>query len=295
MNDSYVLTWHGAAGGGKTMSADIQCIIDMVCYGQKVFSMVPISFDFEDDEGFVTNYSSIPLDIPALLRQDEMYRENVVLWDEINLWLFSRAHQAVLNKVISQLVTLRRKLDLSFYATSQFLSLVDKNFRIQNDSEIFCFDLHYVYPNLSKGQVIHQEMIDKSGKFTGIPFDRSEEYYENYVHGDAFKGTYPTKFTFNIFEAMRKYKINVDTEEITTLDSIGHAGSWKPIEKVKLLCDNLEGDRWYTEDIQKYLAENGITGDTRSIGRMMKKAGYKRKTITGGNHIYIRENEEVLV
>jgi hypothetical protein len=293
MDDSYVLIWHGAAGAGKTMSADVQCIIDMVVYNQKVYSMVPISFTFQDDEESVpVEYASIPLDIPALLRQDEMYRNSVVLWDEINLWLFSRNHQAVLSKVISQLITLRRKLDISFYATSQFLSLVDKNFRIQLDAEVFCFDLHYVYHNLSKGQIIHQELKDISGKFTGKPFDYAPLTYENLLRGDPFKGTYPTKHTFNIFEAMRKYKVNMDVEEVTTLDSVGKS-NWQPIDKVKVLIDNLEGNQWYTSDIQKYLAENGITGDTRSIGRMMKKAGYKRKPATGGQYVYIPESEGV--
>lgn len=288
MKDSYVLIFHGGAGSGKTMSAVVQCVIDMVCHGQTVFSMVPIVFTFKESEKSpAVHYESKMLELDALLLQDEMFRNSIVLWDEINLWLFSRSHASVLNKLSSQLFTLRRKLDMSFYATSQFLSLVDKNIRIQSDANILCFDLHYRYRNLSKGQIIHQELQDESGKFTGRPFQSTNMTYERLLHADPFKGTYDTKKTFDIYEAQRRYRIRQDIKEITR-DGVDNSFS-EMSGTVKTLCDELPGERWLTSDIQDYLRDNGIQAGVREIGRMMKAAGYKHKQTTGGGYVYIRE------
>lgn len=288
MDDSFVLLFDGGRGGGKTMSAVVQCIIDMVCYGQTVFSMVPIEFDFKESEkSSAIHYESKMLDIDALLLQDEMFRNSIVFWDEINLWLFSRSHAAVLNKLSGLLFTLLRKLDMSLYATSQFLSLVDKNIRIQADANILCFDLHYQYHNLSKGQIIHQELKDISGKFTGRPFESTSVTYERLLHGNPFKGTYDTKKTFDIYEAQRRYRVKMAVKEITR-DGVDNSFS-DMSENVKKLCDELPGERWFTSDIQDYLKSNGIQADSRAIGRMMKAAGYKHKQVAGGSYVYLRE------
>ena len=287
MDDSYVLLFDGGRGGGKTMSAVAQCIIDMVCYGQVVFSMVPISFDYVASENSPpVHYESKMLNIDALLLQDKMFQNSIVFWDEINLWLFSRSHATVLNKLSGLLATLLRKLDMSLYATSQFLSLVDKNIRIQSDADILCFDLHYQYHNLSKGQIIHQELKDKSGKFTGRPFESTGMTYERLLHGNPFKGTFDTKRTFDIYEAQRRYRVKMDFKEITR-DDVDNSTT-EMYGTVKKLCDELPGERWHTSDIQDYLKDNGIQADTREIGRMMKAAGYKHKQIAGGGYVYLR-------
>jgi len=288
MDDSYVLLFDGGRGGGKTMSAVVQCVIDMVCYGQTVFSMVPIIFDFKESENApAVHYESKMLDIDALLLQDPMFKNSIVFWDEINLWLFSRAHATVLNKLSGLLVTLLRKLDMSLYATSQFLSLVDKNIRIQADANILCFDLHYQYRHLSKGQIIHQELKDISGKFTGRPFETTGVTYERLLHGNPFKGTYDTKKTFDIYEAQRRYRVKMGVKEITR-DGVDNSFT-EMQETVKKLCDELPGERWFTSDIQEYLGNNGIQADSRAIGRMMKAAGYMHKQVAGGSYVYIRE------
>lgn len=287
MDDSYLLLFDGGRGGGKTMSAVVQCIIDMVCYRQTVFSMVPIVFDFKENENSpVVHYESKMLDIDALLLQDEMFRNSIVFWDEINLWLFSRSHASVLNKLSGLLVTLLRKLDMSLYATAQFLSLVDKNIRMQADANILCFDLHYQYRNLSKGQIIHQELKDISGKFTGRPFESTGVTYERLLHSNPFKGTYDTKKTFDIYEAQRRYRVKMAVKEITR-DGVDNSFS-DMCGNVKKLCDELPGERWYTSDIQEYLGSNGIQADSRTIGRMMKAAGYQHKQVAGGSYVYLR-------
>jgi hypothetical protein len=299
MDDSYVLMFHGGAGGGKTMSAAVQCAIDMVCYKQTVYSMVPISFDFRaDDESEPVHYESKMLDLDGLLKQDKKYENSIVFWDEINLWLFSRSHASVINKLYSQLITLRRKLDMSLYATAQFLSLVDRNIRMQADSEIFCFDLHYAYPNLSKGEIISQTLTDVSGKFTGRMHEMTGITYERMLHGEWFKGIYPTKKTFDIYEAQRKYKVKFGTVKEIDVDNIGNSSEeWDspPIvkNKVKELCDSLPGEKWYTSEIQAYLNNNGVEGTPRKIGWMMKNAGYKRKQVSSGEYIYVRDKELV--
>lgn len=287
MEDNNVLLFHGARGSGKTMSAVVQCVIDMVCHGLTVYSLVPIAFDFKESENTPpVHYESKMLDIDALLLQDEMFRNSIVFWDEINLWLFSRSHATTLNKLSGQLATLLRKLDMSLYATAQFLSLVEKNIRIQADAFISCFDLHYQYRNLSHGQVIHQELQDRSGRFTGRTFETTGITYERLLHSDPFKGIYDTKKTFDIYEAQRKYRVKMGVKEITR-DGVDN--SYTEMQgTIKKLCDELPGERWITSDIQDYLRDNGIQADTRAIGRMMKAAGYKHKQIAGGSYVYIR-------
>lgn len=291
IKESYVLIFHGARRSGKTMSAVVQGIIDMVCNGRKVYSMVPIKFDLVESEGkSPVRYESLMFDLESLLLQDPMFINSTVIWDEINLWLLSRNHAAVLNKLSGQLATLIGKLGMNLYATSQFLSLVEKNIRIQADALIACFDLHHSYKNLSQGQVIHQELQDYSGRFTGRPFETTGETYERLLHGDMFKGTYDTHKTFDIYEAAARYRVTGEVREIS------YGAIKNPVEEKRILYDrtaqlmnDLPGDRWLSSDIQDYIKSNGIEADTRAIGRMMKAAGYKHKQIAGGGYVYLRE------
>lgn len=196
--DSFLIVFHGPRRGGKTLSAVVQAIIDMIC-GRKVWSNFPISFNF-----YGKHYESMPLDYHALLRQDPQFENGVIVWDETALWAFARNSQAFFNKMLGLILTLIGKMELNLYVTVQFLKLLDSNVRIQMDALVMCTDLSFKYPHLGRGTTIGQLMQDISGRFTGETYDYSERIYQRTLHGQFAWYCYNTKQSFLVEETQRK-------------------------------------------------------------------------------------------
>ena len=202
--DSYVLLFHGSRRGGKTLSMVTQAVLDMIA-GRTVFANFQISFTYKGKA-----YHSLPLDYYALLAQDEQYKDAVICWDETALWAYSRDSSATFNKVIGLALTLIGKWETNLYCTVQFLNMIDKNFRQQADSQILCTDLSFKYSHLGRGTMIGQLLQDISGRFTGTMWEHNRETFQRTLKGKPFWFFYNTKQTFNIFEAKRKVKLDLN-------------------------------------------------------------------------------------
>lgn len=285
MEDSYCFIWHGPRGGGKTASLVGTCVEDMICYNQRVISNVPISFDYEPEPGGPSiHYESEPLNIDALLALDDSVNNAIIAWDEIPLWAYSRGAQSVLNKLVGLIITLLRKNDLSLYVTTQFLSLIDKNIRIQGDAQIECTDLYYKYRDtMRKGELISQKIVDASGKLSGTIGTPMERLFR----AKSIWHTYPTKLKFDVLAAQgTKYKLNAATKLIT-FGGVEGRDQEAEIEQTVDLLGKLEGNRFDSEGLQAYLQENGIEGSPSVLGKLIRSAGFTKKRTTAG-YIYVR-------
>jgi len=201
MIDSYVIVWHGPRRGGKTVSQSTQSGIDMI-NGRNVWSNYPISFQYRSRyDHILRDYSSQPLDYDALLHQDSQFEGGVISWDEPALWLFARSFQSKVNKLFSLIITLMGKMEMNYYFTCQFLSLLDKNVRMQMDALIFCSDLSFKYHQLERGTTIGQLLQDMSGRFTGDMYENTNDVYQQTFFCKPFWPIYDTKATFDVIKA----------------------------------------------------------------------------------------------
>lgn len=203
-DDSYLVIYHGPIRGGKTLSMSADAATDMI-KGKKVYSNYKIEFCYEN-----SIYYAEPLlpeelfyfDIPEIKAK---YEGSVIVIDEGALLMAAREFQTATNKVISNAMLLRGKLEVSVYITVQYLSMFEKNMRIQEDFLVFCHDLSFRHPELLikkridgveydfRGGYISQSFQDISGRKTGYMYEETGDVYNQIFHGEDFWNIYNTK------------------------------------------------------------------------------------------------------
>jgi len=294
MRDSNVLVFTGARGSGKTMSAVVQCIVDMVVYGQTIVSNVPISFLFKDDDGSKPKlYQSLPLSIDDVVKLDETIKNCVILWDEMPLWLYSRQSNALLNRLAGLILTLLRKRSMSLYVTSQFLKLIDSNVRIQMDCEVRCSDMSYKWHNLRRGELIQQTILDVSGRFTGATYEESKRSYERLLHASDFWGVFDSYASFDIYDAQTKYRLAGKVKEIVPGD-VEDAYTPDLLEQVKREIADIPPARYEASELQNYIKNAlGVNLDNRALGRLFKAAGLKYSKSTKGYYYEVKDTQNI--
>jgi hypothetical protein len=288
MPDSTVIAWHGPRGSGKTLSMVVQSIIDMV-RGRTVWSNMPIVFNYKkDDDSEAIRYEALPLNIDALITQDIELTGGVIVWDEMPLWVHSRSSNAVMNRLVGMILTMLRHRTLSLYLTTQFLSFVDKNVRLQMDAEVHCTDLSFKYRQLERGSTIGQLLSDVSGMFTGEQFEVSHKFYRRTLFGKRFWYCYDSYNTFDILKAQQKVRLNLGHRVISRED-LTHGsmeGFDDPVVRVRELMGELKGSQFGASEVQTYLSSNGLPGNIASLGRLIKAAGWTKKRLHNGEYIY---------
>lgn len=291
MADSTVIAWHGSRGSGKTLSMVVQAIIKMIG-GQTVWSNIPIVFNYQtEDNSTPIRYEALPLNVDALITQDVNLTGGIICWDEMPLWVYSRASSSVMNKLVGQILTMLRHRTLSLYLTTQFLSFVDKNVRLQMDCDIHCTDLSFKYRQLERGSTIGQLSKDISGMFTGEQYDITGRIYRRTLFGKRFWFCYDSYNTFDILKAQQKVKLNLGSRLITREDLAHGAieGIDDPVVRVRELMGELKGSQFGAGEVQNYLSSNGLLGNVGSMGRLIKAAGWVRKRLGNGDYIYRRD------
>lgn len=224
--DSYFIMYHGPRRGGKSVSASQQAAMDLLS-GRRVFANYPIAIDFDIEDGNGPwHWQSEPLDVDELGFMDDSeikkkYEQSVIVWDEANLWLFSRDPSNAFNKLMGLAMTLIGKLEMSIYVSLQFLSMIDKNIRLQADAHVMCTDLSFKYRNLERGSTVGQLWQDISGRFTGETFEYSEMVYQQTFHAKDWWHIYNTKQTYDIMAARQKRRYDLGTKVISRGDLTG--------------------------------------------------------------------------
>jgi hypothetical protein len=191
--DSYLNIYHGPIRGGKTASMTGDVIIDMI-NGRRCFSNYKIEFRYKGKD-----YSAEPLIADELLYIDrddikKKYNDCVIAWDEGALSMPARDFQSAQNKLTSQAMLLRGKLQSSIYFCVQYLSMFEKNMRLQEDTLIFCHDLSFKYKNLERGAFISQAFQDISGRSTGYTYEESGRVYRQRFFAKLVWPVYDTLF-----------------------------------------------------------------------------------------------------
>lgn len=277
--DSFVTIWHGPRRGGKSVSmAAEECI--QLLNGRRVFADSPVQFLWPNDDGSWSKYASEPLDYKELIfamddpELKKKFTGAIIAWDEVDKWLFSRNFQSVFSKITSQFITLIGKLEMTFLMTAQFIHLVDKNIRVQVDSEIECTDLSFMYPHLGRGTNIGWLAKDMSGRYTGRMYQDTGTEYQTTFYAMPFWEVYDTKKAPSILDSMQKIEIKAE-KQVWDLRGGGEdleedLAAYRSDENIMIIEHLVEEIRdsgtYYTKaELLKMARERQYTGPTRTI------------------------------
>jgi hypothetical protein len=286
--DSVCCCFTGPRGSGKTLSLSYFGCIDLA-KGKRVWSNYPIEFGFwhhaPDGRVWPQVYKSLPLDMESLILFDKGIAEGVVLLDELNLWLDSRASLSVFNKLISKLFTMIRHRKLSVYMSTQDLRWLDRRIQFQVDAHCACTDLSYKYKALPRGVWIAQVWRDLSGLFTGTSFYDSGREFHTTFRGDGFWRCYSSWTEFNPFDIDTNYRIKKKTRDII----IGRTAEEDFQEATAVVSEIVSRyahsgvAQVRAEDLQAEAKIAGLDMATRELGKVFRAAGLEYHQTRKGN------------
>lgn len=160
-----IMGFIGERGGGKSGSAAVEAIVDFGMEGIPIFSNMKISCDIEiSDEtarkyglshGGVARYRSLPLDLPRLLRFDEIFRGSLIFIDEINIEVSeARRSQTNTNLFSNRLAQELRHLEAGMLFTCISEMAIDNRIRDIVDSFTKSEETAYYEENIRVGKPI---------------------------------------------------------------------------------------------------------------------------------------------
>jgi hypothetical protein len=286
VEDHKVITFTGGRGSGKSLSMSTEGAINLM-RGFNVWANYPLSFSFRRPSGYAKHYEAQEITIKDIATFNEDIRNGYILFDELNLWLSSRRSQALINHLANGWFQLLRKRKLAVYITCQFFHTLDKGLREQTDLITECFDLHYKYPSLKKGQCISQLITSYSGYGTGRPLYKMDDTYQwkrntraRILHGSTFWRVYDSWSEYDILKALTKYEVQRDTIVINgkeEADVRTNELTQKAIFEMTQLISDVKGQsaKYTSAEMQEQLKEWGIPNSLLSAGTYLKKAGWK--------------------
>jgi hypothetical protein len=263
----------------------------MALTNEVVWSNLPISFDFTDEDGTTRHLESRPLDFAALYTFEKSMTLGTIFIDEIQLWASSANSRAVAARLLADNLTMIRHRGLNFYFTLQNYKRLPGSFQDQIDMWVECSDLSFRYKELSKGCVIGQRLHDMSGVFSGKPYGQDNNFYvpSRLFYGQAFWNIVDSYADYNPLEAGRGVTIDRD-KQILTYDSSGNAYVQAPgfkefakesmnsiIGVIKEQLDFEQRSFITSGELESLLKTAGCDIPLRSLGRVLPDYGFRYK------------------
>lgn len=225
---------HGSRGSGKSEFLSF-LLGKKMRSGKPVWANYPISFFVIEEDGGVTYYENLPLDLNKFYAFSPLVRNGAVGVTELQYYVEARTSGKKQNRVASYQIMQIRKTALSFLYDVQDRGWVDKRFGWSNDFDLECTDiaklpynrqsLHGFPPKvfdeygcLREGAYVRFLFEDTSGFATGVPFRKNPIQHGPYQFaGHNFWDIYPTHFIVDAYEAMNSYKEKNDKLEAKDL------------------------------------------------------------------------------
>lgn len=284
VEDHLCVSYTGGRGSGKTLSMTTEGALNLI-RGFDVWANYPLGFNFLHPSGETKRYDAKEITIQDLGNFNPGIRNGYILLDELNLWLSSRRSQSLINHLANGWFQLLRKRKLAVFITCQFFHTLDKGLREQTDLITECFDLHYRYNSLKKGQSISQLITSYSGFGTGRPLYKMDDHLAwkrntkaRILHGLPFWTIYDSWNEYDIIKAMTKYEVKRDTVVINGLEDSGPRTGILRQEAVNEMTQTIyevgEKVQYSSDEMREQLTEWGVLGELPQNGPLLKKAGW---------------------
>jgi hypothetical protein len=275
----------GVRGSGKSMTL---CFfgIKTMAIDMPVWSNFPIKYQLLSHHKPSQIKESYPLYFKDLFAIDPKFTGGMIIIDEYQDWANSYAFMTTQNKLLNSFWAQIRKNELSFAYAAKKLRWIDLKTREETDIEIACRDAHKTREGrrqYTKGEMVYWKIRDLSGNWTGMSYEDTGIEYENKFAAQFIWGAYDTRQRFDIFEAMRGVKM--DLEKVVISDKEEQFN--KELLEQQLLALFRENQRWKSTELYYTL---GITVPIQktAISRLVKDMGGKE--VYKGNSRFLELN-----
>ena len=295
----------GVRGGGKSLGAVWELLVDFLVRGRKVWSNIPIGVNITY-KGETREFTSDPFDSEMMFSFDDDLRDGAVFIDEANYWVDSRRSSSNKNLLFADIAQQIRKRDLDLRFTVQFENWLESRLRQMMDVVIKCNDLHLSQwgddENVERGTEFLWRVQDWSGALTGQAYHETGEEQQLILSGGGIWPIYTSKALVDIWTARQGIEIEQDKMKVT----IG-MGKDAKIEAAKARFGDIHGriramveagdTKVPSEDMYRTF---GIDQDDHSskiaLGKQLKNFGIKSDPSAGTNyydlsHLRIPEGE----
>lgn len=220
--DSIIRGFGGARGAGKSDSLAYWGIVAMAVE-LPVWANFPIRAHYVNYAGHLRELESMPLYFKDLFNMSEKIRGGLILIDEYQDWASAFASMTTQNKLLNGFWAQIRKNDLSFYYAAKKSRWIDLRTREETDLETTCMDGRFWgkgNPSARRGETVYWWTKDMSGMLTGRPYDEYPRMIRERFNAKMVWGSFDTKQRFDIFEALRGIKLDLEKDVITDKQQI---------------------------------------------------------------------------
>lgn len=303
LSDSVITSIGGARGAGKSILLAYTGTVAMAC-GLPVWSNFPIRAHYIDHNDHLRELESRPLMFKDLFNQTHEVKGGKILIDEYQDWGNAFAFMSTQNKLLNAYWAQIRKDEMSFDYASKKSRWVDLRTREETDIEINCRDAYHIVGRgrqKERGNKIFLDVKDMSGMWTGQQYEESGIVYSYELFAGIVRDAYDTKNRFDIFEAMRGVKLDLQKDIITDKDeaqSMSFEGIEKKIESMFSSWPRIkESEFWATLGIKKPEHKAQIRPIMRDMGITDRHTNRGTELVMEGFSTYAPErdrNEPVL-
>lgn len=275
LSDSVITSFGGARGSGKSISLTYNAVKAMAC-GLPVWSNFPIRAHYIEGNDHQRELESRPLIFKDLFNQTHAVKGGKLTIDEYQDWGNAFAFMSTQNKLLNAYWAQIRKDEMSFDYASKKTRWVDLRTREETDLEIMCRDAFHAPDRgrqRERGNKIFWDVKDMSGMWTGQEYESNPVVYGYELYAGVVRDCYNTKERFDIFEAMRGIKLDLERDIITDKQEI--TLNFETIEKqIEQIFNSTPRIRpsefWSTLGINKNEHKNQVRPMMRDMGIVEK-------------------------
>jgi hypothetical protein len=217
IDESYIWGLSGVRGSGKSMTL-AWLGIRALAMDLPVWSNFPIKYKLLRHNKDPEVVESRPLVFKDLFALSPDYFGGLIVIDEYQDWANALSFMSTQNKILNSVWAQIRKNQLSFAYGAKKLRWIDLKTREETDIEICCKDASRERSNrflYQRGEMIYWDFKDWSGNWTGVSYEDEPVTIQQKFFAKPIWGAYDTNQRFDIFEAMRGLKVDMEKTVIS--------------------------------------------------------------------------------
>ncbi len=209
--DSYVIGCCGHRGAGKNIWMSYLALKGAWLYKKRLLTNFPLGVVIKDRYGKFHRLEAEPLDIARMLEFDNEYDNCIIAMQEAPTIINRMAAATWKNRLLNLWLQEIRHSHSSLIYESQNEFWVDGELQWQTDVLNYASDASRRYPEagLKRGGVVFGRFKDKSGMWTGFPFDERPVFYQKRLNAIPIWDTYDTYYTGDIWESLKKVDLKL--------------------------------------------------------------------------------------
>jgi hypothetical protein len=274
VNESYIWGVSGVRGSGKSETLDFLGV-RALAMGLPVWSNFPIKFRLLQHHKQPMTLEAMPLIFQDLFSISSDLYGGLIIIDEYQDWDNALSFMTTQSKLLHAFWAQIRKNQLSFAYGSKKLRWIGLKTREETDIEIGCQDAAKTPKGrrlYKRGERIYWDYKDWSGNWTGKAYEDDPITYPYTFEAKFLWGSYDTNQRFDIFEAMRGLKLDLDKTVISDKDQNAKID----LEATERMIESLfsKEERIKASEIYDLVGANGSKEKT-AVSRLIKDMGGK--------------------